>query len=54
LTLFFFQEQDFLDSLFSFVINVSDDEGEEASSTLALGTVSAEVKSKLEALLNLL
>jgi hypothetical protein len=28
--------------------------GEEASSTLALGIVSAEVKSKLEALLNLL
>jgi hypothetical protein len=36
------------------VINVSDDDGEEASSSLALGAISVEVKSKLEALLNLL
>jgi hypothetical protein len=40
--------------LFSFAIDVSDDDGEEASSSLALGTVSAEIYGKLEALLNLL
>jgi len=40
--------------LFSFAIDISDDEGEEASTSLALGAVSAEVKSKLEDLLNLL
>nr|AGT16306.1 hypothetical protein SHCRBa_026_B05_R_50 [Saccharum hybrid cultivar R570]AGT16331.1 hypothetical protein SHCRBa_026_F17_F_200 [Saccharum hybrid cultivar R570] len=48
------QEQDSLNSLFSFAIDVSDDDGEEANSSLALGTISAEIKSKLEALLNLL
>jgi hypothetical protein len=52
--LFFFQEQDSPNSLFSFAIDVSDDDREEASSSLALGTISAEIKSKLEALLNLL
>jgi hypothetical protein len=40
--------------LFSFAIDVSDDDGEEASSSLTLGTISAEVYGKLEALLNLL
>jgi hypothetical protein len=35
-------------------MDVSDDDGEEASSSLALGTISTEIKSKLEALLNLL
>ncbi|XP_066363546.1 uncharacterized protein [Miscanthus floridulus] len=48
------QEQDSPNSLFSFAIDVSDDDGEETSSSLALGTISAETKSKLEALLNLL
>ena len=49
-----FQEQDSPDSLFSFVIDISDDEGEEASSSLALEAISVEVRSKLEDLLNLL
>jgi hypothetical protein len=40
--------------LFSFAIDISDDEGEEASSSLALGITSAEIKSKLEDLLALL
>jgi hypothetical protein len=40
--------------LFSFAIDVSDDDGEEASSSLTLGTISAEIYGKLEALLNLL
>jgi hypothetical protein len=40
--------------LFSFAIDISDDEGEEASSSLALGNASAEIKSKLENLLALL
>jgi len=40
--------------LFSFAIDISDDEGEEASSSLALGIASAEIKSKLEDLLALL
>jgi hypothetical protein len=40
--------------LFSFAIDVSDDDGEEASSSLALGTISAEIHAKLEALLDLL
>ena len=48
------QEQDSPDSFFSFAINISDDEGEEASSSLALGIASAEIKSKLEDLLALL
>jgi hypothetical protein len=39
--------------LFSFAIYISDDEGEEASSSLALGIASAEIKSKLEDLLGL-
>jgi hypothetical protein len=40
--------------LFSFAIDISDDEGEEASSSLALGIASTEIKSKLEDLLGLL
>jgi hypothetical protein len=40
--------------LFSFAIDISDDDGEEASSSLALGTISAEIYAKLEALLDLL
>jgi DNA repair exonuclease SbcCD ATPase subunit len=40
--------------LFSFAIDVSDDDGEEASSSLALGTISADTYDQLEALLNLL
>jgi hypothetical protein len=54
LILFISQEQDSPDSLFSFAINVSDDDGEEASSSLALGTISSDTYGKLEALLNLL
>jgi hypothetical protein len=40
--------------LFSIAIDVSDDDGEEASSSLALGTISADTYDKLEVLLNLL
>jgi chromosome segregation ATPase len=40
--------------LFSFAIDVSDDDGEEASSSLALGTISVDTYGKLEVLLNLL
>jgi chromosome segregation ATPase len=40
--------------LFSFAIDISDDDGEEASSSLALGTISTEIHAKLEALLDLL
>jgi hypothetical protein len=40
--------------MFSFAIDISDDDGEEANSSLALGTISAEVHAKLEALLDLL
>ena len=40
--------------MFSFAIDISDDEGEEESSSLALGIASAEIKSKLEDLLALL
>jgi hypothetical protein len=40
--------------LFSFAINIFDDDGEEASSSLALGTISVEIYAKLEALLDLL
>jgi len=40
--------------LFSFAIDISDDDGEEASSSLALGIASAEIKSKLEDLLGIL
>ena len=40
--------------MFSFAIDISDDEGEEASSSKALGITSAEIKSKLEDLLALL
>ena len=51
---FFLQEQDSPDSLFSFAIEISDDEGEEASSTQAVGISSAEIRAKLEDLLALL
>jgi hypothetical protein len=40
------QEQDSLDSLFSFAIDISDDEGDEASSSKAIGITSAEIKTK--------
>jgi len=40
--------------LFSFAIDISDDEGEEASSSQAVGISSAEIKAKLEDLLVLL
>jgi hypothetical protein len=40
--------------LFSFAIDISDDKGEEASTSTALGIASAEIKSKLEDLLALL
>ena len=49
-----FQEQDSLDSLFSFAIDIFDDEGEEASSSQAVGISSVEIKAKLEDLLALL
>ena len=54
LIFFLFQEQDSLDSLFSFAIDISDDEGEEESSSKAVGIISAEIKTKLEDLLALL
>jgi len=44
---FLFQEQDSPDSLFSFVIKISEDEGEEASSSQAIGISSAEIRTKL-------
>jgi len=40
--------------LFSFAIEISDDEGEEASSSQAIGVSSVEIKAKLENLLALL
>jgi len=51
---FSLQEQDSPDSLFSFAIEISDDEGEEASSSQAIGISSAEIRAKLEDLLALL
>jgi uncharacterized coiled-coil DUF342 family protein len=48
------EEQDSPNSLFSFAIDVFDNDGEEASSSLALGTISVEIYAKLEALLDLL
>jgi len=45
-----FLEQDSPDSLFSFAIDVSKDEGEEASSSQAVGITSAEIRTKLEEL----
>ena len=51
---FIFQEQDSPDSLFSFGIEMSDDEGEEASSSQAIRISSAEIRAKLEDLLALL
>jgi len=51
---FLFQEQDSPDSLFSFAIEISEDEGEEASSSQAIGISSAEIRAKLEDLLALL
>jgi len=52
--LILFQEQDSPDSLFSFAIDISDDEGKEASSSQAVGISSVEIKAKLEDLLALL
>ena len=40
--------------MFSFTINISEDEGEEASSSQAVGITSAEIKAKLEELSALL
>jgi len=40
--------------LFSFAIDISDDDGEEAISSMALRIASTEIKSKLEDLLALL
>jgi len=45
-----FQEQDSPDSLFSFAIDISEDEGEEASYSRAVGITSAEIRAKLEEL----
>ena len=49
-----FQEQESPDSLFSFAIEISDDEGEEASSSKAIGISSVEIRAKLEDLSALL
>ena len=49
-----FQEQDSPDSLFSFAIEISEDEGEEVSSSQAVGITSAEIRAKLEDLSALL
>jgi len=51
---FSFHEQDSPDSLFSFAIKISHDEGEEASSSQVVGISSAEIRAKLEDLLALL
>jgi len=48
--IFPFKEQDSPDSLFSFAIDISEDEGEEASSSGAFGITSAEIRTKLEEL----
>jgi chromosome segregation ATPase len=48
------QEQDSPNSLFSFAIDISDDEGDEASFSKAIGITSADIKTKLEDLLALL
>jgi len=50
----FLQEQDSPDSLLSFAIEISDDEGKEASSSQAVGISSAQITAKLEDLLALL
>jgi len=47
-------EQDSPDSLFSFAIEISNDEGEEASSSQAIGISSVEIRAKLEDLSALL
>ena len=54
LSSFPFQEQDSPDSQFSFAIEISNDEGEEASSSQAFGISSVEIRAKLEVLLALL
>ena len=51
---FLSQEQDSPDSLFSFAIEISEDEGDEASSSRAIGISSAEIRAKLEELSALL
>jgi chromosome segregation ATPase len=50
LSRFLSQEQDSPDSLFSFAIDISEDKGEEVSSSRAVGIVSAEIRAKLEEL----
>jgi hypothetical protein len=52
--LIFPEEKDSLDSLFSFAIEISNDEVQEASSSQAIGTSSAEIRAKLEDFLALL
>ena len=52
--LIFLQGQDSPDSLFSFSIEISEDEGEEVSSSQAIGISSADLRAKLEDLLALL
>jgi len=49
-----FQEQDSPDSLFSFAIEIFDEEGEEAGSSQAIEISSAEIRAKLEDLSALL
>jgi len=51
---FLFQEQDSPDSLFSFAFEISEDEGEEASSSQAIEISSAQIRAKLEDLRALL
>jgi len=54
LSLLFFGTRQPPDSLFSFAIDISDDEGQEASSSLALGIATVKIKYKLEDLLGLM
>ena len=52
--MFLFQEQDSPDSLFSFAIDISKDDGEEASSSQAVRVTSTKIRAKLEELSALL
>jgi len=53
-SVFLSQEQDSPDSLFSFAIDISEEEGEEASSSQTVGITLAEIRAKLEELSALL
>jgi len=53
-SVFLSQEQDSPDSLFSFAIDISEEEGEEASSSHTVGITSAEIRAKLKELSALL